>query len=103
MKPTAEEVKRVEAIATAVAGLARDILGADVEVLWFGSWPAKRAASRSDLDIGVMARRTIPSARMEDFRQAVEDLPTLYAIDVVDLTDVGNTFRSHVLNEGRRI
>ena len=103
MKPDEREVRRVEEIAASVAELARRILGPDLDVRWFGSWPEGRAAPRSDIDVAVFGAEEIPLIRMGELRQAIEDLPTLYSIDVVDLAQVDAAFRQHVIETGRRL
>jgi len=40
---------------------------------------------------------------MARFRQSVEDLPTLYRIDLVDLREVGEAFRRRILERGRAL
>lgn len=91
---------RVEEIARLVADLARTHLGDAVEVYWFGSWATGRAVTRSDIDVGVRASRTISHERMALFRAAVGDLPTLYSIDLVDLSRCGDRLRTVALRDG---
>ncbi len=99
--PDERERARVEELARQVAVLARRELGPQTRVWWFGSWPEGRARSRSDLDIAVLPDETAGPEGMARFRQAVEDLPTLYRIDLVDLREVGEAFRQRILKRGR--
>jgi len=84
-----------------IARLARSILGNDVEVIWFGSWPRGQAQPRSDIDVAVSIGKPIPPERMALLHEAVEELPTLYDIDIVDLSVTGPTFREEILKHGQ--
>lgn len=90
-------------IATEVVRLARSILGGEVEVILFGSWAQGRAEPRSDIDLAVSTGEPIPQARMALLRQAADDLPTLYSIDIVDLGSVGPALRDEILGHGKRL
>jgi len=99
MKATTE----ITTIAARVAEIARHHLGKDVRVVLFGSWADGTARERSDIDIGVLARGPIDGAIMEEIREEAEDLPTLYTVDLVDLTSVSTTFREIALESARDI
>ena len=86
-----------------IAVLARDILGSTAEVIWSGSWPQRKARQYSDLDIAVSVGTEIPQAQMARLRDAIEDLPTLYEVDLVDLHAVGRALRDEVLKHGVRL
>lgn len=90
-------------IAQEVARLARSFLGAQVEVLWFGSWAKGTAMPRSDIDIAVSTGVPIPLERMSLLLDAVEELPTLYHVDIVDLHSVGATLRDEIGKYGEPI
>lgn len=95
--------ERPRQIAEQVATLARRILGAEVQVYWFGSWAEGRAVDRSDIDVGVMADGPIPVDRIGRLRGAVEDLPTLYTVDLVDLATADPALRERALSRGIRL
>lgn len=99
--PTAELPRQ---IAEQVAALARRFLGADIRVYWFGSWAEGRAVARSDIDIGLAADRSIPLDQLSRLRGAVEEeLPTLYTVELVDLTAADSTFRERAVARGIRL
>ncbi|MDW8322967.1 MAG: nucleotidyltransferase domain-containing protein [Burkholderiales bacterium] len=67
------------------------------KVVLFGSRASGRARLRSDYDLGVLGAKPLP---LEDFyaiEDALEDLPTLYRIDWVDLMRVSDRFRARAL------
>ena len=50
----------------------------------FGSWASGTARVRSDVDIGIEGPLPVDAGRMALIRDAMDRLPTLYAVDVVD-------------------
>jgi predicted nucleotidyltransferase len=98
-----EVASRATEVAQEVARLARTILGHEVEVLWFGSWPRGRAQPRSDLDIAVSTGQPIPPDQLAALREAVGELPTLYDVDLVDLSAVGRRLKKEILRHGVKL
>jgi predicted nucleotidyltransferase len=90
-------------IAREAARFARSILGEDVEVIWFGSWPQGKAQPHSDIDLAVSIGNPIPPERMALLHEAVDDLPTLYQIDIIDLSSAGAAFREEIRKYGERL
>jgi predicted nucleotidyltransferase len=71
-----------------------------VRVVWFGSWPQGRAVRGSDIDVAVEADGPIPPAIFAPLREAVEDLPTLHSVDLVDLRLTDGRRRREILAHG---
>jgi predicted nucleotidyltransferase len=92
--------RRPRQVAEQVASMARRMLGADTRVYWFGSWAEGRAVERSDVDVGIIASRPIPLDQFSRLRGAVEELPTLYMVDLVDLNAVGAELRERAVTRG---
>ena len=85
-------------MAKEAARLARKVLGHEVEIIWFGSWPLGRAQARSDIDLAMaFAAGPISLERMAVLREVVDNFPTLYEIDLVDLASVGQSLRTEIL------
>lgn len=75
-------------------------LGPRAKVVWFGSWVSGKARVNSDIDIAIEAPGGLP---MEDYAALwnwVDELPTLYTIDLVNLSEVGPRFRKEILEGG---
>jgi predicted nucleotidyltransferase len=72
-------------------------------VYLFGSWAQGRALAASDLDIALDAGRPIEPAIIQKIADAMDELPTLRKIDVVDLQAVDREFRQRVLQQGELI
>jgi len=94
---------RPREIAGEVAKLARSLLGEDTQVIWFGSWPRGKAVAHSDIDVAVSVGTPIPLERMALLHDAVDDLATLYEIDLLDLGSAGPALRDEVLKHGERL
>ncbi len=95
--------RRPGEIASKVARLAKAALGPDTEVIWFGSWARGRGRLGSDIDIA--PRRTGPFApeQIAALRNAVDDLPTLYSVDLLDLASIGPALKQEILRHGVRL
>jgi predicted nucleotidyltransferase len=97
------DVARPVEIAREVARLARSVLGEDAEVIWFGSWPQGKAMPHSDIDVAISTGAPIAPERMGLLQEAVDELPTLYEIDIMDLNATGPALREEILKYGERL
>lgn len=98
-----ELIARPRQIAQEVADLARRILGADVEVIWFGSWPKGTAKPHADIDIAIDGSDKFPSEQLTELRARIEEIATLHEIDLIDLQTVSDTFKQEILRHGIRL
>lgn len=98
-----ELLARPRQIAQEVAKLARCVLGAGVEVVWFGSWPKGTAHSHADIDIAVSGPTAFPPEQLAELRAGIEEIATLHEIDIVDLHAVGEQFKQEILRHGIRL
>jgi len=60
----------------------------------FGSQANREELIRSDIDLGILADSEIPAVNMVRINWAIEDLPMLYKVDLVDFANVGENFKS---------
>lgn len=60
-------------------------LGNAYKVFLFGSWARGDATEQSDIDIGIFGEQEVPWTQMAQIRHAVDELPTLRKVDVVDI------------------
>ena len=72
-------------------------------IYWFGSWPKGEARPGSDIDLALLAAAPIPLDKLTSLRDAPENLPTLYQIDVVDIDTVGPVLKQEILTHGVRL
>ena len=66
-------------------------------VFLFGSRAAATMHARSDFDIGVLGERPLAAGLFSRVADRLEELPTLYRIDWVDLATVSDRFRAEAL------
>lgn len=80
-----------------VEKIVRNYLPEDYKILIFGSWAQDKALKGSDIDIGILGKEKAPWSSMTKISQAVEKIPTLRSIDIVDLNAVEENFKNKVL------
>ncbi|MCX7005188.1 MAG: nucleotidyltransferase domain-containing protein [bacterium] len=66
-------------------------------VFLFGSRAANRAQSRSDFDIGIAGPLALPLKTFYKLEDALDDIPTLYEIELVDMNRVSLAFRTEAM------
>jgi predicted nucleotidyltransferase len=66
-------------------------------VVLFGSRASGRAADRSDFDIGIFGEAPLPLRIFYEMEELLEEIPTLYRIDWVDLNRVSPGFRHEAM------
>lgn len=65
----------------------------DHEVFFFGSRITGDSTERSDIDVGIEGPEPVPSAVMFKIQEEVDEIPTLYKIEVVDFKVVSDDFK----------
>ena len=98
VRPAAPD--RVLEITEEVARRVRRDLGPSARILWFGSWVSGNATERSDIDVAYDAGVPLDPTARARLECAVEDIPTLYTIDLVDLQAAGPGLRRRILEQG---
>lgn len=66
-------------------------------LFFFGSRVSGTNGERSDIDLGIIGRAPIPAESMTAVREAIEELPILYPIDVVDMSTVSDEFKRNAM------
>lgn len=69
------------------------------KVFFFGSRVNGKSNDRSDIDIGILGPQRLPLSTLENIREEMKNLPTLYSIDVVDFQDASEDFRKIAMRE----
>lgn len=70
------------------------------KVFLYGSFARGQGALGSDIDIAVLPLEPIPFTVFSDLREALEDAPILFPVELVDLSQAEPAFRRRVLQEG---
>ncbi len=66
-------------------------------VFFFGSRVDKSASERSDIDIGIEGIEPVPFDTLMKIKEEIQQIPTLYKMDVVDFRQVSEDFREVAL------
>ncbi|MGC1953543.1 MAG: nucleotidyltransferase domain-containing protein [Gammaproteobacteria bacterium] len=91
---------RVRRLVDAIAQEVHTRLGPRVKIIWFGSWVTGKARFNSDIDIAIETPEGLSMADYAALWNWVDELPTLYSIDLVNLSEVGPHFRQEILRQG---
>lgn len=67
------------------------------QIFFFGSRVTGKGNERSDIDVGIVGVEEIPYEIMARIRNDIENLPTLYKIEIVDFKKVSADFREVAL------
>jgi predicted nucleotidyltransferase len=76
------------------------LAGFSAKVYLFGSQATGYAGRISDIDIAILPLQPIPLWVFAELREALEESPILYPVDVVDLSETDLHFRQRVFKEG---
>lgn len=66
---------------------------AQYRVFFFGSRVTGAGTDRSDVDVGIEGAEPIPARAWAEIEEEIENLPTLYKVEVVDFRHVAPKFR----------
>ena len=72
-------------------------------LFFFGSRVSGTSTERSDIDVGIGGPAEIPVEVIGAIREDLEELPTLYSIDVVDFAAASSDFTSVALQHTESI
>ena len=103
--PRTEFMTREEQIKTMIANVMRQFSSQlrGHRVLLFGSRAGGKARQRSDFDIGVIGNEPLPVKVFYEIDDMLENLPTLYRIDWVDLNNAAPSLRERALENAEVI
>jgi len=62
-------------------------------IFFFGSRVKGKGNERSDIDVGIEGPRPVPPKIMWQIEDEIENLPTLYKIEIVDFSQVPSKFK----------
>lgn len=96
-----ESAENLKAKLRAIVGKHVDL--SQYKLFFFGSRVQGRGDERSDVDVGIEGPQGVPGHVMEEIREAIESLPVLYKIDIVDFYEVSDDFRRVALQAVERI
>ncbi len=77
--------------------LAKNLHGIDYRAFIFGSQANKADLLRADIDLGILCDQPIPLTLFTKLNNAIEELPMLYKVDLVDFNNVDERFKKVAL------
>lgn len=77
--------------------LEANLAGINYRAFIFGSQANLTELRRSDIDLGILGDEPIPTQQLSKINKAIENLPMLYNIDVVDFNEVDERFKAVAL------
>ena len=93
----------VDSLAKQIADEARLRFGEKTRVFWFGSWVSGSASEVSDLDLAFDLPDSVAVIDFSDFIDWAEQLPTLYKFDLINMSEISERFKNHILSSGQLI
>jgi predicted nucleotidyltransferase len=67
------------------------------KIILFGSRARENTKSRADFDLGIVGKEPLDLKFYFELKDAIDNLPTLFHIDLVDLSCVHEKFRNEAL------
>ena len=67
------------------------------QLFFFGSRVSGKSFERSDIDVGIQGHQKLPFIAKMQIEEDLENLPTLYKIDLIDFNDVSEDFKKVAL------
>ena len=94
---------RVSSLARQVATKIHEVLGDKTRVIWFGSWVKGQARPHSDIDLAIIASAPLPAGVLARLRDWIDDLSTLYTIDLVNFDEASERMKQEIMKDGVEI
>lgn len=96
--------KRVQSIVDNIAEEFKRRFSKEANLIWFGSWMKGTAYKQSDIDLAIDHQTT--ALNQEDlmvFRDWIDDLPTLYSIDLIDMNTAVERLKEEIRRYGKQL
>ena len=72
-------------------------------LIWFGSWIKGNAYLQSDIDLAIEPVDELTQQELTAFRDWLDDFPTLYRIDLVDMKTASELLKQEITRYGQRL
>lgn len=96
--------KRVQNIVDNIAEEFRRRFSNEANLIWFGSWMKGTADKHSDIDLAIDHQTAALNQQdLIAFRDWIEDLPTLYSIDLIDMNTAGEQLKEEINRYGKQL
>ena len=71
----------------------------EYKLFFFGSRVTGKGNERSDIDIGIIGKKSVPVSALSEIEDEIENMPILYKIDLVDFNNVSEKFKQVALEK----
>ncbi len=78
-----------------------EYFGNNASLIWFGSWVKGDAYLQSDIDLAIKHNKPLNKKCLLDFWHYLEDFPTLYKIDLVDMDYADDHLKNQINKYGK--
>ena len=95
--------ERVQAIVNCISEECNHRFRGSVSLIWFGSWIKGTAYQQSDIDLAIGHRGKLNPGDLVSFRNWLDDFPTLYRIDLVDMKQASNLLKREIKQYGKKL
>jgi predicted nucleotidyltransferase len=95
--------ERVNTIVKAISTEFNHRFQGKANLIWFGSWIKGNAYPQSDIDLAIEYNEELNSQELTHFRNWLDDFPTLYRIDLVDMKSASDLLKQEIKRYGQRL
>jgi predicted nucleotidyltransferase len=74
-------------------------LPTESQIFLFGSRAKGKTSSTSDIDIGILPKKTLNNTILWELQETIEDSFVPYHVELVDFSQVAETFKQQALKE----
>ena len=96
-----------ERVQTIVNGISEEFhrrFHGSASLIWFGSWIKGTAYQQSDIDLAIEHDgKKLNQKDLVAFRNWLDDFPTLYRIDLVDMKQASDLLKREIERYGKRL
>ncbi|HAI68655.1 MAG TPA: nucleotidyltransferase domain-containing protein [Gammaproteobacteria bacterium] len=96
-------LERVQAIVNSIAQEFYHRFADKANLIWFGSWVKGTAYQQSDIDLAIEHHGKLTEKEIVAFRDWLDEFPTLYSIDLVELEKANDLLKQEIGQYGKRL
>jgi predicted nucleotidyltransferase len=93
-------LERVQAIVNEISQEFHHRFADKGTLIWFGSWVKGPAIRQSDIDLAIEHHGKLTQKEIVAFRDWLEEFPTLYSIDLVELGKANDLLKQEIKKDG---
>jgi predicted nucleotidyltransferase len=95
--------ERIQYLVNHIAQHCRQQFDNKAILIWFGSWVKGNARLQSDIDLAIDYHSDISQADKLAFYDWLDELPTLYHIDLVELQYADANLKTEIMRYGKKL